>query len=230
MIGPTGSGKSSIINLLFNKNITPAHAGATSVTREVIFHQGSCDFEKLVDGNKLNIKHPKINVIDTIGLCDTVMERNEVFNLIKDKLRTNVLHIDRVVIVCSGRLEKNHQIEIKQFMKWLRYKEYVTNFALIYNKCDGMEEGKSLKNLSIVCGMLGMNAAATIDCIKSRPTPLVISTGLPPCAPFQDINNEILRLQETILLPNCEFGEYFTKYEPDTRKRIPIEKRLCIIL
>ena len=200
------------------------------MTREVIFLQGSCDFDKLVEGSKLNFKHPKINVIDTIGLCDTVMQKNEVFNLIKDKLRISLLHIDRVVIVCSGRLEKNHQIEIKQFMKWLRYKEYVTNFALIYNKCDGMEEGKALKNLSEVCDMLGMNPTATIDCIKSRPTPLVISTGFPPCASFQDINNEILRLQETILLPNYKFGEYFTRYEPDTRKRIPIEKSLCIIL
>ena len=232
MIGPTGSGKSSMINLLFNKNISTVSAGARSETQEVIFLQGSYDFERTIDGNKVQVKYSKINVIDTIGLCDTVMSKEEVFNIIKDKIETNCFHIDRVVFVCSGRVEGDHQTEIKQFMKWLKYKEYKTNFAFVYNKCDGMGEAEKLVNLTSVCDMLGIDAATKIDYFEAKSTPLVITTGFPPYAPFHEISSDILQLQETILLPNKEHSGHFIKYDESEEmiKRIPLSHCECNIL
>ena len=119
LFGPTGCGKSSIINLLFNETVTEASSGAKSVTRAINFTQGRGQFIEVREREEVNKLH-YVNVIDTVGLCDSVMSENEVFNLVQDKLKTNLLHIDRVFIVCSGRLETYHQLAIKQFMHWLR--------------------------------------------------------------------------------------------------------------
>lgn len=41
-----------------------------------------------------------VNVVDTIGLCDSTLKPTEVTSLIKDHIQTNLVHIDSVVIVC----------------------------------------------------------------------------------------------------------------------------------
>lgn len=234
LIGPTGAGKSSMINLIFNEIVTVASAGASSATREVIFLQGSSSGEKLLEDTSVQLKHPKINVIDTIGLCDTVMTKNEVFSIIKDKLKTNLLHIDRVVIVCSGRLERDHQIEIQQFLKWFKYNDFASNFLFVYNKCDGLEEGMTIKNLSIVCDLLGINPNTTILNSSLEPpkhVPLVITTGFPPNAPFEHIKTDLRRLHDGILTPAFDTGEdEISPSDRSTIKRIPISSSDCIIL
>ena len=168
ILGPTGCGKSTLINLLFNETVAQTSPGARSVTNDVSFAQGTIKFNQEIDGKLIDISLPKINVVDTVGLCDTVMTKEQVFGYIKDKLKVNLLHIDRVVIMCSGRLEDDHQTEIKNFLTWLKYKEYRTNFLIIYNKCDGMEEGKRLINLSHVCSMLGVDSTTKIKLANQR--------------------------------------------------------------
>ena len=66
VLGPTGSGKSTIINQIFNKSVCPTGANAFSVTREVRFYHGKHNFK----GNPMEQKtsrFERINIIDTVG-------------------------------------------------------------------------------------------------------------------------------------------------------------------
>ena len=58
VLGPTGCGKSTIINQIFNKSVCPSGANAFSVTKEVKFYHGEFDN---------GLKKKKINMIDTVG-------------------------------------------------------------------------------------------------------------------------------------------------------------------
>ena len=59
IIGPTGSGKSSTINQMFNKRVCPTNSGPDSVTKKLKFYQGDL---KTSDTN-----FDKVTIIDTIG-------------------------------------------------------------------------------------------------------------------------------------------------------------------
>ena len=66
VLGPTGSGKSTIINHIFNKTVCETSASAQSCTREVRFYRGVCDFEMMQNGRRV-LYQKMINIIDTIG-------------------------------------------------------------------------------------------------------------------------------------------------------------------
>ena len=224
LLGPTGCGKSSLINLLFNQNVVDAGASATSLTREITFVQGSALFAEWRDKSLVSKKHG-VNLIDTIGFCDSEFSEVEIFDYIKDKLKTNLLHIDRVVIVCSGRLEKEHQKSIKKFMQWLKYDTYKRNFCFIYSKCDGMDEGKKLALLNEVCGMLGIDTSVTLGGIRVD-RPMVNALGFHPKASYDDIIDDVNTLLNTTCEPTCEMGTL----NMDTRIRIPMNSSICTIL
>ena len=59
IIGPTGSGKSSTINQMFNKRVCPTNSGPDSVTKELKFYQG--------DLKNSDTNFEKVTIIDTIG-------------------------------------------------------------------------------------------------------------------------------------------------------------------
>ena len=59
VLGPTGCGKSTIINHLFNKTVCITGAAARSVTQELKFLKG--------DLIKSDISFDKVTIIDTIG-------------------------------------------------------------------------------------------------------------------------------------------------------------------
>ena len=61
VLGPTGCGKSTIINQIFNKFVCPTGANAFSITREVRFYHGILSDQKT------------INIIDTVGTYDNTM-------------------------------------------------------------------------------------------------------------------------------------------------------------
>ena len=77
VLGPTGAGKSSLINLMFNENVSLVSARAESVTREVNYFQGIGETQLLSSMGMEKMKKKKtgkqwqinrrINIIDTIG-------------------------------------------------------------------------------------------------------------------------------------------------------------------
>lgn len=214
-LGPTGSGKSSLINLLFNKNVNIAKQGAMSVTKEVNFskgvafkHFGKEDHEQ------------EVNIIDTIGFCDSAMSESEVYDAVKDKLQTNLVYIDRVVIVCSNRLEMAHQEAIKKYLEWLDYANNKQNFCFIYNKCDGMDEGSRLANLSHVCQLLKIDTTITNFGASTKldtPVPIVNALGFDPKASFDDIKEDLECLHNAIVYPTYQDAK------PKEWRRLEIE-------
>jgi hypothetical protein len=53
---------------------------------------------------------------------------DEVEYLIKFFLKHNLTHVDRIVVICSGRIEKAHADSIKALLQWLGYDSYERNF------------------------------------------------------------------------------------------------------
>lgn len=119
VLGPTGAGKSRLINVLFNAEICDSKVSHNSVTRDVCFIEGE---GQLID-LKTSEKHTKkIVVADTVGLCDTEWDDNKIFDLIKGRVSRNFKTIDAVFIVFrADRLLKEHVRNIAEVMKWLNY-------------------------------------------------------------------------------------------------------------
>jgi GTPase SAR1 family protein len=117
VIGPTGAGKSHLINTLFNNQICDSEA---SVTKEVYFIRGR---GQVYDQNKKKIITKNILVADTIGLCDS-HSHNEMIELIKERVSTNFKFIDAVYVVfAANRLLDVYVENIKKILNLLSYKQ-----------------------------------------------------------------------------------------------------------
>ena len=88
-----------------------------------------------------------ILLIDS-GFCDSVMSPRDVLEAIKGSVKVNASYIDKVIIVCSGRIEKGHLDSIKEIMKWLKLEKYQDNVVLVYTKCENMTQSKKEVELS----------------------------------------------------------------------------------
>lgn len=184
-------------------------------------------------------KWRKVNVIDTIGFCDTTLAPTEVLALIKQKIRTNILHVDRVLIVCSGRIERDHVAAIKQIMEWLKYDDgyYNWNFTFLYNKADQMLPAQRERNLITMCSLLGVGNHAFRDQWHKKNMPSVnlrgedpgderiglvfnmkIACGFPPQATYAEIESDLHILLDNMFIPGAQ------------NRRIPVEDTWCSIL
>lgn len=112
-------------------------------------------------------------------------------------------------------------------MKWLKYESFKKNFAIVYNKCDGWDEGKKLESLSEVCSMLGIDTTVTntngLTSLKS-PIPLVNALGFRPKAPYEEIDDDLRKLFDSVIIPT------YSDTDTKCRQRIPISKQACTIL
>ena len=227
-LGPTGSGKSTLINHLFNATVCKTGATAVSVTRELQFAQGTTTLTRtyMKDGVRVSkmIQVRKINVIDTIGFCDTVFSATQILSMIKSSVKVNMAHIDRVVIVCSNRIERDHATAIKQFMGWLQYEQYKSNFVFIYNKADGLTEGEKKQNILAMTEIL--EASLTEGTVKSsnetraQKVKMNLALGFPPNATYSDIENDHTLLFDALTLDVSLKGQ----------SRIPVSESMCSIL
>ena len=115
-----------------NRTVNKATASVHSVTRELQYIQGK--HRKVMEDGTSSVR--RTNIIDTIGFCDSVFTPKQVLEVIKSSVKVNLCHVDKVVIVCSGRIETHHVQAVRQFMKWLQYKNHRNQFIFIYNKAD----------------------------------------------------------------------------------------------
>ena len=68
-LGPTGSGKSHLINNLFNLKVAKSSAGFHSVTSQVDFYEGKTTYGKIKKKDRTLVDITKnVIVTDTIGL------------------------------------------------------------------------------------------------------------------------------------------------------------------
>eukprot|EP00090_Calanus_glacialis_P003504 TRINITY_DN12582_c0_g1_i1.p1 TRINITY_DN12582_c0_g1~~TRINITY_DN12582_c0_g1_i1.p1 ORF type:complete len:455 (-),score=82.21 TRINITY_DN12582_c0_g1_i1:114-1478(-) len=217
-LGPTGSGKSTLINHLFNANVVKAGASVHSVTRQIQYTQGKLKWSE----DKKWDKRDQVNVIDTIGFCDTELSSKEVQSAIRSSVRTSITYIDKVVIVCSGRIEPPMVQAIKKMMKWLSYEKYKHNFVFIYNKSDNVSDCEKEENLLSMCSLLGADPSQEFivpsgyDSSK-RAIKLAQALGFAPGAEYSEVKDDLRSLKDAVFSYDTEIH----------RKRIPVDKGAC---
>jgi len=248
-LGPTGCGKSHLVNHFFNKTVSLSAGTAESVTRDIHFFIGSAMLGRAPtdDVKEWHLQRRKVNLVDTIGLCDSALPATVLQELIQQKLKGNFAYIDRVVIVCSGRIERGHQEAIHQFMKWLNFEQYAANFTFIYNKADTVDEEEREQNLFQMCKLLktGDHVRSCRESILPSNTvgdvPRVgvdgaglptgrqrqlcnrYALGFPPRAAYADVSSDFDALLNSTMAPiePMESSEY---------QRIPLSEEACAIL
>eukprot|EP00435_Cladocopium_sp_Y103_P024234 s620_g5.t3 len=117
VVGPSGCGKSRLINLLFNRKVAESRGSAASITGELHVYSG----RGLING-----RQKKVNIIDTIGLCDAHIHDEDFMQLTRN-LKGMFAFLDQVVVICSGRIENNAKA-IRRVVQWLRFRSYECHF------------------------------------------------------------------------------------------------------
>ena len=155
------------------------------------------------------------------------MNADDVLNAIQGTVKVNLTYIDKIVIVCSGRIEKCHSESIKQFLDWLNFKNYRDKFVFVYNKADMQSQDDRINNLLEMCSIFGANInQCTIQ--KRNDEDLLIkmnlTTGFPPSVRYREVREDHMNLTSACLcLTNLPGGNV-------KERRIPVDKSSCIIL
>ena len=155
-------------------------------------------------------------------------------SVIKNSVRTNLSYIDKVIVVCSGRIEMKHQQAIQKFLKWLQYSDYKENFVFVYNKSDGLSEATKLTNLQFMCETFGVDtknqaewAGNLKEILEGKSNKIVwhaidqnLALGFPPGQDYETVQKDHKQLMRaTFAVP------------PRDEKRIPVMKgSSCTIL
>jgi len=207
MLGPTGSGKSRAINMMCNREVCLSKSSSRSVTQHMQLVQAEVDV-----GGEARTVH----IMDTIGFCDTSMSQTEVAGIVKQYIKATMLRIDKVVLVCSGRLIPGHKEAMCEFLSWLGYSENKSNFSVVYTKAEDMSAADRRIVLQEVCEDLGVVAGLQL-CIGDRTLPstaikgrerdeqvsvlnMNIVVGFPPTGLYADVEEDLLTMLDVLLL------------------------------
>jgi len=165
--GPTGSGKSHLINVLFNCVVSDSSSSMESVTQDIHFFKGKLNMSHPLVSELAAGKHTEVslfrgkvvNIIDTIGFCDTHLTQEQVMATIKTKLKHNLINVHKVIVVTDAthKLTLQATQAIQDIMSWLKYKKFKRNWIFVSNKCDGLSKAEREKNLADTMKLLRVN-------------------------------------------------------------------------
>lgn len=122
LIGSTGSGKSTLANVLVNKNnnfeeIFKESESSSSVTKEI-------------KGEKFEIDNDEYLVIDTVGIGDTKLTRDEVLDKIAEAVYLARDGVSRVFFIIDGRFNQ-FEIATYKLLKTIIFDESITEHTTI---------------------------------------------------------------------------------------------------
>lgn len=137
-IGPTGSGKSRLINFLVGEPMLKSESSLSSVTRKI----EAVTLKTLVIGRQFNL-------IDTVGLLDTKLSTKEVLQLATEAMNKGFSSVNRFVIVLrQGRLTPPEIDALEQVISWFGLDQpgRTENCRVIITHCDSLsaEESKNV--------------------------------------------------------------------------------------
>jgi ribose 1,5-bisphosphokinase PhnN len=98
LVGPTGSGKSRIINCLFNDYVAESKMGINSVQikRGIQFYYGSFTGQ--------GVQNKPVCVVDSMGFCDTKWKTADLVDLLQSRINSSVDHFNRILFVANNRI------------------------------------------------------------------------------------------------------------------------------
>ena len=139
-----------------------------------------------------------INLYDHfLGFCDSVLSETQVFNAIKERVEVNVAEIDKVIIICSDRIEGVQVAAIKKCMKWLQFNDHKEKFSFIYNKSDRLTKMEKIKNLAYMCDSLDADLTTRFEDRRSgspKQTKLNHALGIPREATYANVIEDLATL------------------------------------
>ena len=174
-----------------------------------------------MDLNKVVQPNEPMNELHHKSMRDSMMSSTQVLEVIKSAVTINMAYIDKVIIICSGRIEGAHVEAIKQFMSWLSFEKYKQKFVFIHNKSEGFSEAEKLENIAYMVNT--MKGDPSSHSYKLQPNgdkiriSLNLPLGFPKGAAFSDVEKDHKKLIRATL---AQFPE----------QRIPVDKSSCTIL
>ncbi|KAJ1552846.1 hypothetical protein HK405_009820, partial [Cladochytrium tenue] len=130
-LGPTGAGKSRIINMLLGYAAAESKISVVGVTRSVHFYYAVLNGE--------TIKNLDYCFIDTAGVCDSYLSDKDIHELVKDRLRITLPAIDHIIFVINQRIEKPQIDAMNRYVKWLDLDRHPDSVHFFMTRCEGMK-------------------------------------------------------------------------------------------
>ena len=72
-------------------------------------------------------------------------------------IRTNLARIDKVVLVCDGRVQPAQVVSMKQYLDWLGCGTNLDNVVVVYSKTDDFEPSEKVSSLVGIWSKLGFS-------------------------------------------------------------------------
>ena len=163
-----------------------------------LLNQYEAELKETDDRRTIN----QVCVVDTVGLCDTLFTSKQVYEKISKSVNTHMAFIDKVIIICSGRIEKSTADSIKQFMDWMEYETHQKNFVFVYNKCDEMSDAERDHSLVSMCELLDVDIE--VEDILTNPdgsrqaVKYAQATSFPPNVEYSAIKEDLDTLKQAI--------------------------------
>jgi len=132
VVGPTGTGKSDLINLLFNQTVVESRASLTSVTAHINFVLGT------------DSAMQRITIADTIGLCDTTLSVDEVLRLIKHSIKNNLVNIHKVLFLLPKRLTGNEVDACNKVIEMLHLNNHTLRVLFLINQTGSLSDTEKI--------------------------------------------------------------------------------------
>jgi len=117
LIGSTGKGKSALANVITDTNKFKESAGSTSETREI-------------QSERFKENDITYRIVDTVGLSDTKISRNEVLDKIAEAVYLLREGVSQVLFVIDGRFDQK-EIANYDLLKTIIFDEQVINYTTI---------------------------------------------------------------------------------------------------
>ena len=160
-------------------------------------------------------KQIKVNVVDTMGLCDLFIEDEEAVRNLSEAIFTEQTKIDKVVIVVSETpISTAHSSAIKELLNELSYQENKDNFVFLFNKTEGLDDDTKLRLLMEIGSELGVDMDHRIPVAMPKPGEGTLETltffraGEPIGTNEADFNDpdskKTINIVKNNLLPHCK--------------------------
>ena len=157
LIGPTGAGKSNLVNAIFNQKIVESEPSFDEITEEIIMIK--CK-GRINDNETKQYVDREIIVTDAIGFLDRKWnEANSpsLLQFLKDRISSNFRKFDLVYIVFSNDRLLLEPIEnIRNVLKWLNYERNSTRVRFIITKADYLDESEKINLKKEAIGKFGI--------------------------------------------------------------------------